>query len=81
MNVLICFKLVFLKRELQTLDYIKGEDSIDYKIMKLTRCKLDGFKLDWKSLWERILVQVPETINSNTKLVESFIKHVELFFD
>lgn len=56
MNVLICFKLVFLKRELQTLDYIKGEDSIDYKIMKLTRCKLDGFKLDWKSLWERILV-------------------------
>lgn len=81
MNVYILLALVFLKRELQTLDYIKGEDSLDYKIMKLTKCKLDGFKLDWKSLWERILIEVPETAGNNSKLIESFIKNVKLFFD
>ncbi len=47
--------LVFLKRQLETLAYIKGENTINYEIIKFTKTKVDGFKLNWREIWEKIL--------------------------
>lgn len=79
MSVLYIYYSDFLKKELETLNYIKGSHVVDYGIMKLTKCKLEDFKVDWKQLWERILKEVPET--SANKSVESFIKQIRQFFD
>lgn len=49
--------------------------------MKLTKCRLENFKLDWKNTWERILKEVPETSLTNSKSIEAFMKHIKVFFD
>ena len=69
MNVYSISITDFVKNELQTLNYIRGVHSIDFEIMKLTKCRMDDFRVDWKELWERILKEVPETSGTNSKPV------------
>jgi hypothetical protein len=70
-----------LKRELQTLNHIKGIQSVDYKIMKLTKCRLENYRIEWQQLWERIVEEVPETSLMTETDIAEFMKHIKGFFD
>ena len=40
---------------METLNNIKNGDATDFRIMKITRSKIEGLTVDWKELWERII--------------------------
>ena len=42
------FNLDFMDKELESLNSIKNGYTIDFKIMKATKCKIEGLTLDWK---------------------------------
>ena len=79
-NVPVCVNVDFLDKEIASLNSIKNGYTTDFKIMKATKCKVEGLKFDWKELWERILKECPE-MSYNSTSVDQLVKSVKIFYD
>lgn len=48
------FYKTLLEQELKEFNFIKSLDQYTLKVLKLTKCKIKDFKIDWKEIIEKL---------------------------
>lgn len=49
-----------MERNVKSFNLMRNSQQVEMKILKLTKCPLDNYELDWKEVWEKLIRVEPE---------------------